>query len=314
MNIKTSLKNILPDASYRKLAEEWEYIRYYYYKAQPVSKRPQILKKWFQKNVGYELDLDHPQTFNAKIQWLKLYDATPVKTMLSDKEAVRAYISEKIGEEYLIPILGVWDSLDDIDFSVFPDKFVLKTNHGSGFNMIIKDKTKFDQKKASRQFKKWLHINYAFFSGYEMHYEQIKPRIIAEQYMENDGELLDYKFVCFHGEVKYVWVDWGRYSIHKRNIYDCEWKLQDYSLGYTNDTNVINKQPKNLKKMIELAEILSKDFCHARVDFYEINDKIYFGEITFTSGSGLDRFCPVEIDQMWGEQMILPFEKNERNL
>lgn len=267
---------------------------------------PYLLKRWYKINTGKTLDLKHPKTFNEKIQWLKLYDSTPLKTKLADKYLVRNWVKEKIGEEYLIPLLGVWKKFDDIDFDKLPNQFVLKTNHGSGMNIIVKDKSKFDKKDAKQKFDKWLKINYAFKFGFELHYKNIKPLIIAEKYLENiNGETKDYKFLCFDGEPKCIWVDSDRYSEHKRNVFDLNWNEQKITFHNYEQAKFIEK-PVNLEKMTELSKILSEGFKHVRVDFYEVNNKVYFGEVTFTSSSGIEKISPHEFDLELGNLIHLP--------
>ena len=165
-------------------------IDYLIYSHMDPSKYPDALEKWFFKKTGKKLDLKNPVTFNEKIQWLKLYDRNPLKTTLVDKYLVRDWIKDKIGEEYLIELLGVWDRFDDIDFSLLPSKFVLKTNHGSGWNMVVRDKEHLDLKKAKRLFDRWMKLNFAFMEGFEMQYEHVRPKIIAEKFIETKANIL----------------------------------------------------------------------------------------------------------------------------
>lgn len=190
--------------------------RYLHYTA---SQFEQSLSRIFSKRFGYSPNFDNPIGFNEKIQWLKLYDSTPIKGKLADKFAVRDWVKSKIGEEYLIPILGVYDNFEDIDFKVLPDKFVLKTNHASSTNVLVKDKAKLNLLETRLKFQRWLTTNYAFKKGFELHYGLIRPKIVCEKFMGN-GDLIDYKFFCFSGGIKFVWVDTGRYTNHKRIIYD----------------------------------------------------------------------------------------------
>ena len=270
---------------------------------------PALLKLWYFKKTGEILNLDNPQTFNEKIQWLKLYDSTPLKTQLADKYLVREWVKEKIGEEYLIPLLGVWDKFEDIDFDKLPNQFVLKANHGCAWNIIVKNKNQFNKVSAKKKFKKWLAINFAFCEGLQLHYKDIKPKIIAEKYLEEkNGELSDYKILCFNGVPKFIWIDQGRFSQRTENIYNIDWELQPFRLTYENSKEEVPK-PKNLEKMIELAKILSKDFVQVRVDFYNVNEKIYFGEMTFTSANGIDKFIPNSWNYKLGQMLKLPDKK-----
>ena len=256
------------------------------------------------------MDLDNPKTFNEKIQWLKLYDNSPLKTKLSDKYLVREFIKEQIGDEYLIPLLGVWDSFDEIEFEKLPDSFVLKVNHGSGWNIIVKNKLDFNIKAAKKKFDLWMDINYAY-KGFELQYRDIKPKIIAEKYMQDSrGELNDYKIMCFNGEPKFIWIDCGRYTNHTRNIYDLNWNLQPFTILYPALQTDIPK-PEQLDKMIELAKKLCLDFPFVRIDFYNIDGKIYLGEITFTTGNGTEKFTPERYDLELGNILVLPKKKEE---
>ncbi len=272
----------------------------------PLDKLKLYLKVWFFKKTGQILNLYDPKTFNEKIQWLKLYDSTPIKTRLADKYLVRDWVKEKIGEEYLIPLLGVWDKFDDIDFDKLPDRFVLKCNHGCAYNYIVKDKSKMDKKDARKKINKWMKRNYAQNGGLELHYKDIEPKIIAEAYIEDsNNELNDYKIMCFNGKPQYIWIDQGRFSKRTENIYNTKWELQPFLLSYPNSKEQV-PPPENLDKMFELAEILAKDFSLARIDFYNVDGKIYFGEITFTSCSGVDKFIPSSYNRVWGDMLKLP--------
>ncbi len=265
------------------------------------KKLKEFMAKEYKRATGKTLNIP-PKSYTEKIQFAKFYDSTPLKAKLTDKYAVREWVADTIGEQYLIPLLGVWDHYDEIDFSKLPEKFVLKTNNGSGTNLVVTDKASIDHKKAKRDFEFWLKQDFAFSGrGYELHYSLIKPKIIAEKYMtDKTGELNDYKFLCFNGEPHFVWVDVGRYSKHCRNVYDLEWNLQPWKqFTYDNSEKPIPK-PENLQTMIELARKLSKGFGHVRVDLYNIDGNIYFGEMTFTNGKGFEMIYPEEANIMLG--------------
>lgn len=267
-------------------------VRYFFYAHLPACLYPLVLTCWYYKFTKRKLDLHNPQTFNDKIQWSKLYDSTPIKTRLADKYAVREWVKEKIGEEYLIPLLGVYDRFEDINFNTLPDRFVIKCNHGSGYNIIVKDKKQLDLKRTQKQLNQWMHENFAFKGGFELHYLPIKPKIIIEKYMEDEtGELRDYKFFCFNGKPEFVWVDSQRYVHHKRNLYDLNWNLLPFKFNVFDNFPSIPK-PACLPQLIDLAGVLSTDFNMVRVDFYVIDNHIFFGEFTFTSGSGLEYIAP----------------------
>lgn len=274
------------------------------------SMYPEALKEWFLKRTGEVLNLDHPKTFNEKIQWLKLYDSTPLKTRLADKYLVRDWVKEKIGEKYLIPLLGVWDSFDEIDFGSLPEKFVLKTNHGSGWNILVPNKNELNIEDARKKFNKWMSTNYAFLGGFELQYKDIPRKIIAEKMLDSatDG-INDYRFFCFDGEPQSIWVDFDSGKpTHRRNIYDLDWNLLPVHVNYPNFTDPV-PCPKNLHKMIELSRILSKGFIHVRVDFYEVGDRVYFGEMTFTSQTGAGKWDPPEYNLKFGQMIHLPIDE-----
>lgn len=268
------------------------------------------LERWHKKKTGLQLNLNNPKTFNEKIQWSKLYDSTPIKTRLADKYLVRDWVAEKIGEQYLIPLLGVYDSFDEIDFDKLPKQFIIKCNHGSGYNIIVKDKSKLDLNDVKAKLDKWIVENFAFKNGCELHYRDIPPKIIIEKFIENKtsgGDLYDYKFWCFNGKVEYI------QFLSERNIdglkmafYDKNWNKQDFVYSHPLDKKNIEK-PSNLDKMIKLAEVLSADFNHVRVDFYRMDDgKLYFGEMTFTSASGVCKWNDEKINRYFGKLFKLP--------
>lgn len=273
----------------------------------PQSRYEEELKGWFLRNTGKTLNLENPKTFNEKIQWLKLYDSTPLKTKLADKYRVRDWIKETIGEEFLVPLLGVWDSFDEIDFSALPDQFVLKTNHASGWNVIVTDKSQLDLKETKLKFDTWMSKNFAYNNGLELHYANIPHKIIAEKYISDlDGDIFDYRFFCFNGKPQYIWVDIGSgTSHHKRNIYDMEWNLQAYRVNYP-FIDPAPLKPENLEEMIALAEKLCASFAFVRVDFYDVNGKIYFGEMTFTPQGGKGKWDDEKQNEYYGSLITLP--------
>jgi len=270
------------------------------------EKYPEYLARYYFEQTGETLDLDNPRTYNQKIQWLKLFDATPEKTRLSDKYLVREHVKNKIGEECLIPLLGVWDRFEDIDFNALPEKFVLKCNHGCQYNIIVTDKSAFDKRKARKRIKQWMGENFAFKNGLELQYTDIAPKIIAEEYLENNNNALhDYKVYCFGGKARFIQYLSERLSSPKLAFYDANWQKQGFTVDGYSSTDV--ERPQNLEKLVELAEILAKGFCHARVDFYVLNNgAIKFGEFTFTPGSGYLAWRPKEQDLLIGQMLELP--------
>lgn len=273
------------------------------------------LAKWFYASTGEKMDFCHPATFNQKLQWCKVFDRNPMKAKLADKYLVREWVAEKIGQEYLVPLLGVWDRFDDIDFSRLPDRFALKCNHGSGWNVIVDDKQKLNIEEAKRKFDRWMSEDYTYKAGFELHYGDITPRIIAEEYMENaGGDIYDYKFYCFDGEVKYVQFLMDRKHGLKMGYFDPDWKLQPFVNNHPQIDEDVPK-PDNLDQMIRLAEILSAGFPYVRVDFYRLNDgTIRFGEMTFTPASGTQDWDPPQTNDMLGAMLRLPTDECDEHL
>lgn len=269
------------------------------------------LKKMYKLKYGGKLDLDNPITFNEKIQWLKLYNKENKYTNMVDKYEVKKYIETKIGKEYVIPLIGFYKSFDEIDFKKLPNQFVIKCTHDSGGVVICKDKNNFDINKAKRVIDKRLSRNF-YYNFREYVYKDIPPRIIVEKYMEDYKikELRDYKFFCFKGNPKLIQVDFNRFQNHKRNVYDLNWKLLDLEIHYPSDRSVKIKKPKNFKKMIDIAKKLSADIPFVRVDLYNVNGKIYFGELTFYHGSGYEIIKPSGWNKKLGDYIELPNKKN----
>ena len=272
----------------------------------PIDKQKELLSSMYAEKIGHPLDWNNLRTYTEKMQWEKIENKDPRKTMLADKHAVRNWVANLVGEDYLIPELGVWSKFDDIDFDKLPNQFVLKTNHGTGTNYIVKDKSKMNIKEARKKFNDWMKMDFGYFNGFETHYSNIVPQIMAEEYLETEyGELQDYKFLCFNGEPYYCWVDLGRYSKHTRNVYDLEWNLQPWNQATYGVYKEPIPKPLNYDKMIDLVRILCKDFAQVRVDLYNVAGKIYFGEMTFTNGRGFDRIIPEEYDLILGDLWVI---------
>ncbi len=267
------------------------------------------LKIGYRIRMGKRLNLDNPQTFNEKLQWLKIHDRKPEYTTMVDKYEAKKYVAERIGEEYVIPTLGVWDKFDDIDFDSLPDQFVLKCTHDSGGLVICRDKSTLDIKKARRKIENCLKHNF-YYSNREWPYKDVKPRIIAEKFMvdESGYELKDYKIFCFDGAAKAMFIASDR-SIPgeetKFDFYDMNFKHLPFTNGHPNSTKEI-KRPESFEEMKSLAEKLSKDIPQARIDFYDINGKVYFGEVTFSHWSGMMPFVPEKWDYTFGEFVKIP--------
>lgn len=271
----------------------------------------------YKKTLGKMPDLDDPQDLNEKISWLKLYSDTSKWTELADKYKVREYIKQCGFGEMLTKLYGVWDSPEEIDFEKLPNSFVLKTTNASGTVIVVKDKTKLDLEKTKNQLKEWIRRwpRIAIKSG-EFHYLPIKPRVIAEEFLQESNSfsktLIDYKIWCFSGEPYNVWACYDRISHPFVALYDLNWQYHpEYSI-FNNSYKRGNKnvpRPKSLDKMLEACRVLSKDFPQVRIDFYEVNGKPYFGEMTFTSLGGRMNFYTPEYLLEMGEKVILPKEK-----
>ena len=254
-------------------------------------KDEEYVKIKYKLEMNKRLNLQDPKTFNEKLQWLKLYDRNPEYTQMVDKFEAKKYVANIIGKKYIIPTLGLWDKFEDIDFTKLPNKFVLKPTHASGNIFICKNKDEIDYKKLKKTVQKWLKRNY-YLVHREWPYKNVKPRIIAEEYMEDQiGELIDYKVYAFNGQCDYVMVCFDRIKGKTKFIYyDRKWNIKkEFSKdGIKYGDTIKIEKPKNLDKMFEFAEILSKNIPFVRVDFYESNGNLYLGELTFYPSAGFD--------------------------
>jgi len=256
---------------------------------QPRERYADFVKNLYRQRMGRELDLDNPKTYTEKINWLKLYDSTPLKGRLSDKFAVREWVENKIGERHLAPLIGAWDSFDEINFDVLPDRFVLKCNHGSVMNYFVPDKSKLNVREAREQFNAWLATDYGM-TQFELSYSLIKSKVLAERYIDELAEdVILYRIYCFDGEPKFIrtssdWTD--GHHMFRQKFFDCQWR----DLGWTFE-NYLNREtplpkPERFEEMLEYARILSKGFKHARADLYDLPSGILFSEMTFFSDAG----------------------------
>lgn len=266
------------------------------------------LKLAYRSVFGKKLNLKNPRTFNEKLQWLKINDRHQDYVVMVDKYNVKNYISQKIGSEYVIPNIGIYEKFEDIDFNLLPDQFVLKTTHDSGGVVICQDKFKFDKAKAKLKLDNSLANNF-FYMGREWPYKNVKPQILVEEYKidSQTKDLKDYKFFTFNGKVKCFKIDFDRFDNHRANYYDEDGKLLKFGEEtYPPDFSKSIKMPRNLKLMISLAEKLSTGIPFLRVDFYEIDGKVFFGELTFYPASGFGKFIPEEWDLLLGDWLTLP--------
>lgn len=282
---------------------------YFLNKSARLFSDKRFLQMKFRLEMGMKLDLDNPKTFNEKLQWLKLYNRKPEYATMVDKYAVKEYVASIIGREHIIPTLGVWNSVDEIDWDSLPNQFVLKTTHGGGGGgvAICKDKATFDRAKAMKTLQKSLN-NDIYWNYREWPYKDVPKRIIAEQFMSNNGkDLEDYKIHCFNGEPKFILVCSNRYGKGAMidDFYSPDWELMDVRRPGHPKSERASKTPQQLKQMLELSRVLSKNIPFLRVDFYIINSQIYFGELTFFPASGMSKFEPEDWDYTFGNYLKL---------
>ena len=276
----------------------------------PKMNDEDFLRRKFRLCMGKELDLDHPKTFNEKLQWLKLYNRKPECTMMVDKYLVRDYIREKLGEQYLIPLLGAWDDPDEIDFNALPDRFVLKCNHNSGVGMYIcRDKSKMDVEKVKKELRRGLAQDY-YLTGREWPYQNVPRKIICEQFMSDEpgaSDFTDYKFFCFDGKVDCVMVCLERSSGDtKFYFFDQDWALKRLNIrGKNAPEGFTIPKPACMDEMFRIAAELSKGMPFVRVDLYQSSGQIYFGELTFFPDSGFDANLLAETDVYFGNLIQL---------
>ena len=258
-------------------------------------------------------NLKNPILFSEKMQWLKLYYHNPVMPVVADKYEVRAYLKER-GYAYLLnKLIQVYDNVDAINLDELPNKFVLKATHGSGWNLIVKDKKNTNWFLWKRILKSWLKHN-IFWNGREWVYKNIKPRLVCEQYLEDEsGALMDYKFHCFHGKPTFIQANNGRgQKVHAQNFYDLNWELAPFGKDLTPLPHIKIPKPHCFGEMLKIASDLASEFLYVRVDFYEVNQKIIFGELTFFPASGMPDFKPPEYDKVWGKLLTLPKTNNKQ--
>lgn len=269
-----------------------------------LSDKP-YLELMYYAHFGKKLNLKNPTTFNEKLQWLKLYDRKPEYIKMVDKYEAKKYVAEQIGEEHIIPTLGVWDSVEDIDFDILPNQFVLKCTHDCGGLVICKDKTLLDIDQTKAKLRNSLKKKY-YYWGREWPYKNVKPRIIAETFMGDN--LLDYKLFCFGGKPEMTLVCSDRYTASGlcEDFFDNSWTHLDLKRPGHNNAKYRIQKPLLFEQMKQFAESLSKSIPFSRIDFYEIHGQIYFGEITFFPASGMAAFDPVEWDNRLGGKIILP--------
>lgn len=271
------------------------------------------LKVLFSIKAGYKLNLNSPKTYNEKLQWLKINYRKPIMTKMVDKYTAKDFVSEIIGEEYIVTNYGVWDSFSEIDFNQLPQSFVLKTTHDQGGVVIVKDKDNFDIKAANQKLNRHLKVEHYYLTR-EWPYKNVKPRIMAERLLisEKQSNISDYKFYCFHGEPKLMYISHMSQDKKKYlDFFDMEFNRLNISRPGFLQSDINYSLPENWQLMKELAGKLSSGFPHLRVDFYNVEGKVYLGELTFFQGGGMMPFEPVGWDNTLGDWIDLSSVKNE---
>ncbi|MCR5761462.1 MAG: hypothetical protein K6F82_05665 [Sphaerochaetaceae bacterium] len=277
-----------------------------FYKDMPDE---QYIKRLYKSIFGYEINLENPTLFSEKLQWLKLHNRKEIYSTMVDKYKAKDFVGNLIGYDKIIPLLGVWDKPEDIPYDTLPDKFVLKCNHNSGTGMYIcKDKSKIDISRVNKNLKKGLKEDY--FSRYrEWPYKNVERKIIAEKFMENDSELglVDYKVMCFNGEVKYIQVHTGRFGQHFETYYDIDWNMTNLSQGDIPIADHPIEKPLPFDEMLKYSEFFAKGQPYMNVDWYVIEDKLYFGELTFFDGAGFEKYGSMEYEKLLGSMVDLNY-------
>lgn len=282
----------------------YRFRNYGYLKSVDEKNYKEEISEMYYDRLGREMDWENPVTYTQKINWEKLNVKDERRTRLADKYLVRDWVKEKIGEKYLTKLYGVWDDANDIDFELLPNAFVLKMNHASNRNIVVKDKTKINQEEVRKQLNAWKKHNHAY-SSFELHYKNIVPKIICEEYLEGVADqVYDYNIYCFHGKPEYIWCIKGSHKPEcQASFYNPNWELLPFSYFYPKDP-ILAPRPEKLEEMLEISRILSAEFKHVRVDLYNLPDgRVLFGEMTFSTCGGLEKFQPDEYDTIWGNMI-----------
>jgi hypothetical protein len=265
-----------------------------------------FVRLYHRLHIGRWPQVDSPVTFNEKLQWLKLNYRTSELPTLVDKWEVRSFVESRVGPDVLIPVHGVFESVDDIDFEALPQRFVLKPSHGSGWVIICRDKAQLDLDLSRRKLRRWMRRNY-YYHAREWAYRTVKPRIVCEELLldENGAIPRDFKLFCFGGEPRFIQVDSNRFSGHQRDFYDPDWNLMPMEMLYPSSGEELPR-PGSLPEMLRAAASLSQGFPFCRVDFYAVRARIYFGELTFFPENGVGEFRPANYDTVFGDLLTLP--------
>lgn len=286
---------------------------------------PAYLKICYRLKMGMRLNLDSPKTFNEKLQWLKLHDRNPLYTTLVDKASVKSWVAERIGCEHVIPTIGVWDSFGKIDFDILPERFVLKCTHDSGGLVICRNRAAFDIDAARKKIERSLRRNY-FYHGREWPYKDVPPRVLAEEYLDlsdrgqqprnesgalcsvDSSGLIDYKFYCFNGEPRFLYVSQGLedHATARISFVSLDWSTESFRRSdYASFENLPDK-PRSFEEMLAFAKVLARGIPFVRVDFYDGPNGALFSEMTFFPCSGMTMFEPPEADELIGRMLRLP--------
>jgi len=284
-------------------------ITYGFWRGLAPQHYPKVLKRWFLETVKKELDLEHPRTFNEKIQWLKIFDATHLKARLTDKADVRKWVEEKAGTEVLFPCFGVWNTVDEIDFEKLPQQFILKATHAKDWKIVVPDKNNLDYQKTRKTIITWLNKNYALCDGLELQYGKCKPGIIAEEYLGEERRIFHYRFFCFGGSPSFVCAEkQGSARTMEQCVFDMNWQLQCFRIDYPSMKTVPLK-PVFFEKMRETAKVLCADFSFVSVEFCSVDNHFYFSSMDFTPQSGKLKWQPEEKNLEYGALINLPHNK-----
>lgn len=305
--------------TFKETLKRFELINHFYYSFMQLTNKylisdMQSIYFMFYRKLGRKLDLKNPVKYNDKLQWLKLYWYDPYAKECADKYTVRPIIEKVIGSEYLNELYAIYDSVYDINIDKLPNSFVLKVTSGSGFNIICLDKNKINWENEVKKIQRWMNFDYSL-KGREWVYKDLKPRIICEKYLsdEHGNPPMDYKIYCFNGIPRIIQVDIDRFGSHKQNFYDIDWNFRDVRIWCDNNINYEIPKPINLEKMIDISRTLSKPFPHVRVDFYNLNGLIIFGELTFFHLNGYAKFKDENLEIEMGNWLDLSSINKDRN-
>lgn len=286
-----------------------EFMRQNYFNDDKITlaEKKRMLQSRFFNELGYVPNINNPKTLNEKVQWLKLYYNNPLITIGCDKYKVKEYIAKTIGEEYVVKLLAAYDDADEIDFDKLPEKFALKVNDNTGFNIIVKDKKELNIPITRCRLNNWVQPwKNCYYASFYLRYKNVQPKIIAEEYLDIPNNSKEYKIFCFNGKADFALIELDYFGKNpKRAFYDRNFNETEFKIGKMPKVSLAEK-PKNFDKMIELADKLSKPFPFVRVDFYDIDGKVYFGELTFYSGGGFSHISPIEWDKKLGDKIKLP--------